>query len=104
MSDPFAPTELFEETDVSEPRRGLSRAARAWLVAGIVAVVLVVLVIVADLLVRSFAQTAIEQGVQQSMPENVSGDVTVSVGGVSVLAQLIAGRAEQVELSAPDLV
>jgi hypothetical protein len=104
MTDPFAQTDLFEQTDVPEQRRGLGRAARAWIVVGVIAVVLVVLVIVADLLVRSFAQTAIEQGVQQAMPENVSGDVTVDIGGVSVLAQLIAGRAEQVELSAPGLV
>lgn len=102
MTDPFA--ELAEPTEVPERRRGLSRAARGWLVTGIVAAVLVVLVVVADLVVRSLAQTAIEQGVQQALPEGVSGEVTANVGGFSVLGQLLAGRAEHVELTSSELV
>ncbi|WP_308799725.1 LmeA family phospholipid-binding protein [Agromyces silvae] len=104
MTDPFAQTQAFEQTDASGRRRGLSRAARGWIVAGVIVVVLALIVIVADLVVRSLAQTAIEQGVEQSLPEQVSGDVTASIGGFSVLGQLLAGRADQVELTAPELV
>ncbi|MDR5701805.1 LmeA family phospholipid-binding protein [Agromyces aerolatus] len=104
MTDPFATTQVFDEPDASRQRRGPRRAARGWIVTGIVVAVLVVLVVVADLLVRSLAQTAIEQGAEQSLPEGVSGEVTASIGGFSVLGQLIAGRADEVRLSAPELV
>lgn len=96
--------EGFGSADAPRTRRGMSTAARAWLIVGIVVAVLVALVVVADLVVRSLAQTAIEQGVEDALPDGVTGEVTASVGGVSVLAQLLTGRAEQVELRAPELV
>jgi hypothetical protein len=96
--------DLFGQADASPRRRGLSRAARGWIVAGVVVAVLVIVAVVADVVVRALAQSAVEQGVEQALPDGVSGEVTASIGGASAIAQLIAGRAERVELNAPELV
>lgn len=93
-----------DRTDASGARRTGRRAGRGWLIAGVVALVLVAIVVVADLVVRSVAQNVVAQEVERRLPERVTGDVTAHIGGVSVLAQLIAGTAERVELTAPELV
>jgi hypothetical protein len=83
---------------------GGRRARRGLLVAGIVLLVLIAVIVIADLVVRSIAQTTVAQAVEDELPEQVSGEVTAEIGGFSVLAQLIAGTAERVELTAPELL
>lgn len=53
---------------------------------------------------RSFAEGEAEKQLSASLPASVTGDVTVEIGGVSVIAQFIAGSFDQIELTAPDLV
>jgi hypothetical protein len=97
-------TSTTGRADASGTSRPKRRAARGFLVAGVVLLVLVAIVVVADLVVRSIAQTTVAQAVEDELPPQVSGEVTAQIGGFSVLAQLIAGTAEQVELSAPELL
>ncbi|WP_350347157.1 DUF2993 domain-containing protein [Agromyces sp. G08B096] len=82
----------------------VARAARGWIIAGIVLAALAIVLVVADFGVRAAAEDRLESEVEAALPEGVSGEVQARVGGFSVLAQLIVGRAEQVELSAPELV
>lgn len=96
--------EWDDGADAPGERRSRRRAGRGWLIAGIVALVLVAIVVVADLVVRSVAQNVVAQEVERRLPAGVTGEVTASIGGASVLAQLISGTAERVELSAPELV
>jgi hypothetical protein len=53
---------------------------------------------------RSFAEGEAEKYISASLPASVTGDVTVEIGGVSVIAQFIAGSFDQIELTAPELV
>ncbi|MCS5733989.1 LmeA family phospholipid-binding protein [Herbiconiux daphne] len=79
------------------------RPSRAlWWVIGIV-VVLAVLVVVADIAVRAYAQNRAEAEIADQLPEQVQGDIQVTIGGFSFLTQLIAGSFDEVQLDAPAL-
>jgi hypothetical protein len=80
-------------------RRGLWAAI--WVALSLV--LLVVLYFVADGLVRTYAQNQVKVQIEQNFPEFVSGDVTVHIGGTSVIAQYLSGSFEQVTLDAPTL-
>ncbi|MRG61723.1 DUF2993 domain-containing protein [Agromyces sp. CFH 90414] len=82
----------------------LGRSARGWLIAGGVVVVVAGGLVLADVLVRTAAEQRIAEAVEEQLPDGVSGDVNAKVGGFSVLLQSLGGRAEQVELHAPELV
>lgn len=58
----------------------------------------------ADAITRGIVQNTVADRLEENLPENVEGDVEVSIGGVSILAQLMTGSLDQVELSAPGLV
>ncbi|WP_104083954.1 DUF2993 domain-containing protein [Cryobacterium sp. Y11] len=73
------------------------------IILGSLAVLLVVAFFLVDSGLRSFAEDRAEAEISQRMPSSVTGDVTVTVGGTSVIAQFIAGNFEQVELTAPKL-
>jgi len=73
-----------------------------WWLIGIV-VVLGVLVVVADVAVRAYAQGRAADEIEKQLPENVQGDVDVSIGGFSMLSQLVSGSFDQVMLDAPAL-
>ncbi|TFD05613.1 MULTISPECIES: DUF2993 domain-containing protein [unclassified Cryobacterium] len=85
----------------------MARTKRRGLVPLIIVGVLAVLLVVAYFLVdgglRAFAQDTAEKEITKSMPASVTGDVTVTIGGTSVIAQFIAGSFDQVELTAPSL-
>jgi hypothetical protein len=66
-------------------------------------VVLVVLFFVADGLVRAYAENRVKAEIEQNFPDFVSGDVTVHIGGTSVIAQYLSGSFQQVTLDAPTL-
>jgi hypothetical protein len=83
------------------PRR--RRLTWIWWLLGVV-VVLAVLVVVADVAGRAYAEGRVADEIESRLPQGVSGDVDVTIGGTSFLAQLVTGRIGQVDLDAPSLV
>lgn len=57
----------------------------------------------ADAGLRAFAEGEAERQIADALPASVTGDVTVSIGGFSVIAQYFSGSFDRVELTAPDL-
>jgi hypothetical protein len=88
---------------VPAKRRRTSRAARIWIVIIAVLVVLVALVVVGDVVARGIAEERVAEEIQGNLPAGVEGDVDVSIGGFSVIAQYLSGTMEQVTLTAPEL-
>jgi hypothetical protein len=82
-------------------RRG--RAARIWITVIAIVVVLGGLLVVADVVVRNIAEQQVADQLEQNLPDGVEGDVDVTIGGVSVIAQYLSGSMDRVELSAPEL-
>ncbi|HEY9324753.1 MAG TPA: LmeA family phospholipid-binding protein, partial [Agromyces sp.] len=85
------------------PRRRLSRAARVWIIVGVVLAVVVALVVVADIVARGIAEQRVAEEVEANLPDGVDGDVSVTIGGFSVIAQYLSGTMQHVELDAPEL-
>ncbi len=54
--------------------------------------------------VRSYAEGLIKQEISDNLPETVTGDVRVSISGISVIAQYLSGSFDRVALTAPELV
>lgn len=81
----------------------LRRRTKVLLIAGGSVVALFVLFVIADVAIRSYAENRIAQEVQTNLPDNVTGDVTATIGGVSVLGQFLVGRFDEVTLDAPKL-
>ncbi|MCS5715064.1 DUF2993 domain-containing protein [Herbiconiux sp. CPCC 205716] len=73
-----------------------------WVLVGVV-VLLAVLVVVADVAFRAYAENEAATQIEQQLPENVDGDVDVSIAGFSFLTQVAAGRLGEVTLDAPAL-
>jgi hypothetical protein len=72
-----------------------------WIVISLVA--LVILFFVADGLVRAYAEGQVKAEIEHNFPDFVQGDVSVQIGGTSVIAQYLSGSFEQVTLDAPHL-
>ncbi|MGO4689255.1 LmeA family phospholipid-binding protein [Glaciibacter sp. 2TAF33] len=58
---------------------------------------------IVDSVLRNYAQNRVRQEIANNLPEGVTGDVTVSISGFSVIAQYLGGSFDQVELKAPAL-
>ena len=82
-------------------RRG--RAARIWITVVAIVVAVVALVVVADVIVRNIAEARFAEEIEANLPDGVEGDVGVTIGGLSVIAQYLSGTMQHVELSAPEL-
>ncbi|QTX05171.1 LmeA family phospholipid-binding protein [Agromyces archimandritae] len=76
---------------------------RGWFIALGVVVLLAVGLVAAEFIVRGQIEQRISGEAEQNLPEGITGEVTTELGGFSVLAQLIAGRFDEVHLSAPEL-
>ena len=98
------PTEVLLPAAPAAPARRRRTAARAWITFAAVVAVVSFLLIVADVVTRGIAEQRIADQIQVSLPAGVEGDVDVSVGGFSVITQLLAGTMDRVELSAPELL
>lgn len=85
------------------PRRRLSGAARAWIIVGAILVGIAVLLVIADIVVRGIAEQQVAEQIEADLPDGVEGQVDVSIGGFSVLAQYLSGTMDNVALSAPEL-
>ena len=73
------------------------------LVAGLMAVALLGTFFVVDSVLRGFAQNRAQAEIAGRLPANVTGDVTVAIGGFSVIGQYLTGSFERVDLTAPAL-
>jgi len=73
----------------------------------IVSAVLVAMLVGAFFLVdnglRAFAEGQAAKQITDALPASVTGDMTVSIGGASVIAQYFSGSLDRVELTAPTL-
>ena len=54
-------------------------------------VVLVVLFFVADGVVRAYAENRVAAEIEKNLPDDVKGDVSVHIGGASVIQQYLSG-------------
>lgn len=79
----------------AKPRQ---RARFRAIVVVLTVVVLVVLAVVADITARAIAEDAVSTGIEQQLPDTVDGEISTQIGGFSMLAQLIAGRFDEVHL------
>ncbi len=99
-----APTRLDRPAaPMAAGRRPRARAARAWTIVLVALATLVALAAVTDMVLRNEAEARFAEQVEQNLPDGVEGDVTVSLGGFSVIAQYLSGSMDRVELSAPEL-
>lgn len=98
-----SPSAATAAPEASAPPRRRNRAARAWIIVGVIVVVLAALVVVADLVVRNVAEARFADEVEANLPDGVGGEVDVTLGGFSVIAQYLSGSMDRVELSAPQL-
>lgn len=97
-------TEVGSATDAAgTPPRRRGRAARAWVLVLVILAVLAALAVIADMVVRNIAEQRVAAQLEQNLPGGVEGDVHVTIGGFSVLAQYLSGSMDRVELSAPEL-
>jgi hypothetical protein len=94
-TQPYAPL----PTGPAEPPK--RRARRwPWVLVGVL-VLLVVAVVVADFALRAYAEGRAADEISSQLPENIEGDIDVTIGGGSFLAQVITGRLDRVDLDAP---
>jgi hypothetical protein len=87
-------------TDTAPRRR---RLAWLWWLLGVV-VLIGVLLVVGDIAGRAYAEGRVADEIESRLPQGVEGQVDVTIGGGSFLAQLASGRIDQVDLDAPSLV
>ncbi len=96
--------ELPAPASPDDPRRGGSGAGRAWIVLPAVLAVVAALLVVADLVTRAIAEARVAEQLEASLPEGVEGEIDVSIGGFSVIAQYVTGSMDEVRLRAPELL
>lgn len=85
------------------PRRSGGRRAATALIIVIVVVGLLALVAwLVDGLVRGIAQDGVETAIEKKLPASVTADIDVRVGGGLFLPQAIAGRFDEVTVTAED--
>ncbi|MGO2658804.1 LmeA family phospholipid-binding protein [Mycetocola reblochoni] len=101
-------SEIFGEAAPAADRpRRTRRRGRGGVTALVILLVLVVLAVVgywlSDRLARQAVEDVVAGQVEAKLPENVSGDVDVTLGGGWSVAQIIAGRFDEMSIDAPDL-
>ncbi|TFD85786.1 DUF2993 domain-containing protein [Cryobacterium lactosi] len=79
------------------------RPARRLLVVVVAVLALVGIYFAVDAGLRSYAQNRIASEINTKLPEGVTGDVNVAIGGSSVIFQYLTGSFELVQLTAPEL-
>ena len=97
---PEAPPRMDDSTG----RSGLNRAQLAvvWIVGGLL--VLIGLYFVTDAVLRQVAQNVVREQIEKELPPDVTAkDLSVKIDGFSVIAQLVAGEFEKVELTSHDV-
>jgi hypothetical protein len=80
------------------------RRRRVWpIVLGVVVILLVIAYFVADAAARTYAQNRIRSELVSALGIPASSDVTVDVGGGSVLLQAATGKLDAIDVSVPKL-
>ena len=89
-----------------EPRRPKKRPGRraGLIIFGVLIVMLVGAFFLVDAGARAFAQSQAEKQITDSLPASATGEVTVEIGGTSVIAQFIGGSFDEITLDAPNLL
>lgn len=84
--------------------RGRGRR-RVWaaLIAVVVLLLLVLAAVVGDNALRTHVAGLVKDGVEQSLPEGVEGEVVVRVGGFSAIQQYLAGSFDDIEITSENL-
>lgn len=90
-------------TPSPKPRRK-HRGMRILLWILIPVILIVALLVVADGVLRSYAEGRVASEIEKNFPSDVSGDVTVHIGGFSVIQQYLKGSFDSVHLAAPKLM
>ena len=105
MSSDQQPTAVIPDPAQPAPpeRKPRRRGLRVALVLIGILVLLVVAAVIADIALRSYAESETESQISEQLPEAVEGDVDVTIGGFSFLAQVITGTIGEVQLDAPQL-
>lgn len=98
------PAEVLAPLSRDDARRGGSGAGRAWIALLVVLAVVAALLVVADVVTRDIAEAQVAEQLEADLPEGVEGEIDVSIGGFSVIAQYVTGFMEEVRLRAPELV
>jgi hypothetical protein len=104
MSD-AQPTQVLPDpypAPAAPPRRRRWLRILLWIAIPLVAVV--ALFFIADGVVRSYAENRVASEIEKNLPANVKGDVSVHIGGASVIQQYLSGSFDRVELDAPALM
>ena len=94
-------TAPFPVATASEPPKKRSLRWLWWLIG--IALVLGVAIVIADFAARAYAEDRAAAEISSSLPDSVQGDIDVSIGGTSFLAQIVTGRIGEVTLDAPQL-
>ncbi|MDQ0574787.1 LmeA family phospholipid-binding protein [Agromyces albus] len=103
--DDGRPAEVFAPAAAPAARRRRPRRRAGCGIAIVVFLIVVVaLLVVADVITRNITEQRTREQIQASLPAGVEGEVDVSIGGFSMIAQLLAGTIDHVELSAPQLL
>lgn len=84
---------------MARKRRGIGLLV----VASMVVLGLVGAYFIVDSMLRTYAQNRVRQEIQSNLPAGVSGNIAVSIGGQSVIAQYLSGSFDRIELTAPRL-
>jgi hypothetical protein len=58
---------------------------------------------IVDSVLRDYAQNRVREEIANNVPAGVTGDVAVSIGGFSIIAQYLSGNFDRVDLKAPAL-
>ncbi|TFD31220.1 DUF2993 domain-containing protein [Cryobacterium cryoconiti] len=84
-------------------RKSRRRGLGAFVVAGLVVLGLVAAFFFIDGGLRGYAEGQVEQEIAANLPETVTGHVSVSIGGLSVIAQYLGGSFDRVALESEAL-
>ena len=79
------------------------RAGRRLLVALLALAVLVGVFFAVDAGLRIYAENRVESEIDAQLPDGVTGDVSVAIGGTSVIMQYLTGSFDRVDVTAPAL-
>lgn len=101
-ASPTETTRVIDAPPPSGPRRG-ARSGRVFFIVAAIVVALAALCIVAEIVVRDIAEQRVAEEIERGLPEGVEGDVDVTFGGISVIAQYLSGTMQEVSISAPEV-
>jgi len=95
-------TQVIDAPPPGGRRRG-ARSGRVFFIIAAIVIAIAALCVVAEIIVRNVAEQQVADEIERGLPEGVEGDVDVTFGGVSVIAQYLSGTMQEVSISAPEV-